>query len=33
MKDILALYLREIERPDDLQYVIRNNAEEFKLNY
>ena len=33
MKDIVALYLREIERPDDLQYVIRNNAEEFKLNY
>ena len=32
MKDIVALYLREINRPDDLQYVIKNNAEEFKLN-
>lgn len=31
MKDIVALYLREIERPDDLQYVIRNKAKEFKL--
>lgn len=33
MKDIVALYLREIERPDDLQYVIKNNAEELKLNF
>lgn len=31
MKDIVALYLREIERPDDLQYVIKNKAKEFKL--
>lgn len=33
MKDIVALYLREIERPDDLQYVIKNNAEELKLEF
>ena len=33
MKDIRALYLREIERPDDLQYVIKNNAQELKLRY
>lgn len=33
MKDIRALYLREIERPDDLQYIIKNNAQELKLNY
>lgn len=33
MKDIVALYLREIERPDDLQYVIKNGAEELKLKY
>lgn len=33
MKDLVALYLREIERPDDLQYVIKNGAEELKLIY
>lgn len=33
MKDIVALYLREIEKPDDLQYVIKNKVEELKLKY
>ena len=33
MKDIRALYLREIERQDDLQYVIKHDAQELKLEY
>lgn len=31
MGDIEGLFLREITRPDDLQYVIKHNAREYKL--
>lgn len=33
MKDIVGIYIREFNRPDDLQYVIRNDAEELKLEF